>query len=171
LKTKATVFFETSVLKNRHGHVCQETVIFTSTSGKTSIFALFYSVLYFVSVFINNLCILSQPSLFLTFFLVLCLLFLTTYFCVFIGVSSLLRFRFYYFFLSEILSFQVFYFIFLSSFVYLCIFSSKTFTALPNTSECKTCKSISRIAGSRRLYFQKDFTCNIRTELLGWTLR
>lgn len=55
LKIKTTVFFEKSVHNNRHGLVCQETVIFNSTAVKTLIFTLFYSVVYFFSVFIIKL--------------------------------------------------------------------------------------------------------------------
>jgi hypothetical protein len=66
LKTNTTVFFEKSVPNNRHGLVCQENVIFTSIAVKTSIFALFYSVVYFFSVFIIKLYIPSFifPSFF-----------------------------------------------------------------------------------------------------------
>ena len=159
LKTEAAVCFEISVSKNRNGLLCQETVIFTSTSFKTSIFALLYSVFYLFSVFIINLCIPSSPSLFHLLFK-----FCATYFSLrtfaFLLKTPLISFSFLLLFLSEILSFQVFYFISLHSFVYFCILSSKTFTALLNTSECKTYRSVSRSAGSRWLYFGKDFTYN-----------
>jgi hypothetical protein len=49
-------------------------------------------------------------------------------------------------------------FYFFTFFCVLLFLSSKTFTALLNTSECKTYRSISRSAGSRRLYFRKNFT-------------
>ena len=58
LKTKKTIFFEKLVPNNRHGLVCQKTVIFTSTAVKTSIFALFNSVVYFVSVLLSNCALL-----------------------------------------------------------------------------------------------------------------
>jgi hypothetical protein len=107
LKTKTRVFFEKSVPNNRHCLVCQETVIFTSTAVKTSIFALFYSVVYFVSVFIIiKLCIPSFLSFFR--FFILCPLFLTTHFCVFIGISPLFSFRFYCLFFPKFFPFRYF---------------------------------------------------------------